>query len=130
LGFFASPRHAVTADSFRWQWSGATIQKSCGVESGSTWQPILARACGASTLPRPFVCSSQLLPENARYEAFRSAGDTTIGRELITQGRLLATMLAGIANFERGLIRERTGASRKRAAIWTRFSTGLDRDNL
>jgi DNA invertase Pin-like site-specific DNA recombinase len=64
-------------------------------------------------------------------EAFRSAGDPTIGRELITQGRLLATMLAGIANFERGLIRERTGASRKRAAIiWTRFSIGLNRNNL
>jgi hypothetical protein len=58
--------------------------------------------------PRPFVCSSQLPPEiaNARYEAFRSAGDPTIGRELITQGRLLATMLPGIANFKRGLIRD------------------------
>ena len=31
------------------------------------------------------------------------------------QGRLLATMLAGIAEFERELIKERTGAGRKRA---------------
>jgi len=32
-----------------------------------------------------------------------------------SQGRLLATLLAGIADFERELIRERTGAGRRRA---------------
>ena len=46
--------------------------------------------------------------------SFRSLGDPlfdTTG----AQGRLLATMLAAIAEFERELIRERTGAGRKRA---------------
>jgi hypothetical protein len=31
-----------------------------------------------------------------------------------SQGRLLSTMLAAVADFERGLIRERTGEGRKR----------------
>jgi DNA invertase Pin-like site-specific DNA recombinase len=46
--------------------------------------------------------------------AFRSLGDPlfdTTG----AQGRLLVTMLAAIAEFERELIRERTGDGRKRA---------------
>jgi DNA invertase Pin-like site-specific DNA recombinase len=46
--------------------------------------------------------------------SFRSLGDPlfdTTG----AQGRLLATMLAAIAEFERELIRERTGAGRERA---------------
>ena len=46
--------------------------------------------------------------------AFRSIGDPlfdTAG----AQGRLLVTMLAAIAEFERELIRERTGEGRKRA---------------
>jgi len=46
--------------------------------------------------------------------AFRSLGDPlfdTTG----AQGRLLVTMLAAIAEFERELIRERTGAGRERA---------------
>jgi DNA invertase Pin-like site-specific DNA recombinase len=46
--------------------------------------------------------------------AFRSLGDKdwdTSSR----QGRLLLTMLAAIADFERDLIRERTGEGRKRA---------------
>jgi DNA invertase Pin-like site-specific DNA recombinase len=46
--------------------------------------------------------------------SFRSLGDPlfdTTG----PQGRLLVTMLAAIAEFERELIRERTGAGRKRA---------------
>ena len=46
--------------------------------------------------------------------AFRSLGDPlfdTAG----AQGRLLVTMLAAIAEFERELIRERTGNGRKRA---------------
>lgn len=46
--------------------------------------------------------------------AFRSLGDPlfdTAG----AQGRLLVTMLAAIAEFERELIRERTGDGRKRA---------------
>jgi DNA invertase Pin-like site-specific DNA recombinase len=46
--------------------------------------------------------------------AFRSLGDPlfdTTG----AQGRLLVTMLAAIAEFERELIRERTGEGRKRA---------------
>jgi DNA invertase Pin-like site-specific DNA recombinase len=46
--------------------------------------------------------------------SFRSLGDPlfdTTG----AQGRLLVTMLAAIAEFERELIRERTGEGRKRA---------------
>jgi DNA invertase Pin-like site-specific DNA recombinase len=48
--------------------------------------------------------------------AFRSLGDTlfdTTG----AQGRLLVTMLAAIAEFERELIKERTGAGRERAMV-------------
>jgi DNA invertase Pin-like site-specific DNA recombinase len=45
---------------------------------------------------------------------FRSIGDP-LWDTTTPQGRLLATMLAGIAEFERELIRERTGEGRKRA---------------
>ena len=46
--------------------------------------------------------------------AFRSLGDP-LWDTSSSQGRLLATLLAGIADFERELIRERTGAGRRRA---------------
>lgn len=46
--------------------------------------------------------------------AFRSLGDP-LWDTSSAQGRLLSTLLAGIAEFERELIRERTGAGRKRA---------------
>lgn len=46
--------------------------------------------------------------------AFRSLGDP-LWDTSSSQGRLLATLLAGIAEFERDLIRERTGAGRERA---------------
>jgi DNA invertase Pin-like site-specific DNA recombinase len=46
--------------------------------------------------------------------AFRSLGDPLWDTTTPT-GRLLRTMLAGIAEFERDLIRERTGEGRKRA---------------
>jgi DNA invertase Pin-like site-specific DNA recombinase len=46
--------------------------------------------------------------------SFKSLGDP-LWDTSTPQGRLLATMLAGIAEFERELIRERTGAGRKRA---------------
>src|SRR5215472_3183579 len=45
---------------------------------------------------------------------FKSIGDT-LWDTTTPQGRLLATMLAGIAEFERELIRERTGEGRRRA---------------
>ena len=45
---------------------------------------------------------------------FRSIGDPAWNTETPT-GRLLSTLLAGIAEFERELIRERTGEGRKRA---------------
>jgi DNA invertase Pin-like site-specific DNA recombinase len=45
---------------------------------------------------------------------FRSLGDP-LWDTSSAQGRLLSTLLAGIAEFERELIRERTGAGRKRA---------------
>jgi DNA invertase Pin-like site-specific DNA recombinase len=46
--------------------------------------------------------------------AFRSLGDP-LWDTSNAQGRLLSTLLAGIAEFERELIRERTGAGRERA---------------
>jgi DNA invertase Pin-like site-specific DNA recombinase len=46
--------------------------------------------------------------------AFRSVGDP-LWDTSSAQGRLLSTLLAGIAEFERELIRERTGEGRKRA---------------
>lgn len=46
--------------------------------------------------------------------AFRSLGDP-LWDTSNAQGRLLSTLLAGIAEFERELIRERTGEGRKRA---------------
>jgi len=46
--------------------------------------------------------------------AFRSLGDP-IWDTSSSQGRLLSTLLAAIAEFERDLIRERTGEGRKRA---------------
>jgi DNA invertase Pin-like site-specific DNA recombinase len=53
--------------------------------------------------------------------AFRSLGDP-LWDTSSSQGRLLSTMLAAIADFERDLIRERTGAGRKRAmADGTKF---------
>jgi DNA invertase Pin-like site-specific DNA recombinase len=46
--------------------------------------------------------------------AFRSLGDP-LWDTTSSQGRLLSTLLAAIADFERDLIRERTGEGRKRA---------------
>jgi DNA invertase Pin-like site-specific DNA recombinase len=46
--------------------------------------------------------------------AFRSLGDPLFDTTS-SQGRLLSTLLAAIAEFERDLIRERTGDGRKRA---------------
>jgi DNA invertase Pin-like site-specific DNA recombinase len=46
--------------------------------------------------------------------AFRSLGDP-VWDTSSSQGRLLSTLLAAIAEFERDLIRERTGDGRKRA---------------
>ena len=46
--------------------------------------------------------------------SFKSLGDPLFDT-LTSQGRLLVTMLAAIAEFERELIRERTGEGRKRA---------------
>jgi DNA invertase Pin-like site-specific DNA recombinase len=46
--------------------------------------------------------------------SFRSLGDP-LWDTSSSQGRLLSTLLAAIADFERDLIRERTGAGRERA---------------
>src|SRR6476659_2194954 len=53
--------------------------------------------------------------------SFRSLGDP-LWDTSSSQGRLLSTLLAAIAEFERDLIRERTGEGRKRAmAAGTKF---------
>ena len=53
--------------------------------------------------------------------SFRSLGDP-LWDTSSSQGRLLSTLLAAIADFERDLIRERTGEGRKRAmAAGTKF---------
>ena len=53
--------------------------------------------------------------------SFKSLGDPLFDTST-SQGRLLVTMLAAIAEFERELIRERTGEGRKRAiAAGVRF---------
>jgi DNA invertase Pin-like site-specific DNA recombinase len=49
--------------------------------------------------------------------AFRSLGDP-VWDTSSSQGRLLSTLLAAIAEFERDLIRERTGEGRKRHGQW------------
>ena len=49
----------------------------------------------------------------ARLTATGEADEVAEARR--AQGRLLSTLLAGIAQFERELIRERTGEDRKRA---------------
>jgi DNA invertase Pin-like site-specific DNA recombinase len=53
--------------------------------------------------------------------AFKSLGDPLFDTTT-SQGRLLSTMLAAFASFERDLIRERTGEGRKRAMVvgWKR----------
>jgi DNA invertase Pin-like site-specific DNA recombinase len=48
--------------------------------------------------------------------AFRSLGDPLFDTTS-SQGRLLTTLLAAIAEFERDLIRERTGEGRRRALV-------------
>jgi len=56
--------------------------------------------------------------------SFRSLGDP-LWDTSSAQGRLLSTLLASIAEFERELIRERTGEGRKRA-IRRRFQVRAD----
>jgi DNA invertase Pin-like site-specific DNA recombinase len=61
--------------------------------------------------------------------AFRSLGDP-LWDTPSSQGRLLSTLLAAIAEFERDLIRERTGEGRKRAmANGVRFGRKLSYRN-
>src|SRR6478735_3921373 len=55
--------------------------------------------------------------------SFRSLGDP-LWDTSSSQGRLLSTLLAAIAEFERELIRERTGEGRKRAEAIKRRAAG------
>jgi DNA invertase Pin-like site-specific DNA recombinase len=55
-----------------------------------------------------------LIERISKAGAFRSIGDP-LWDTSSSQGRLLSTLLAAIAEFERDLIKERTGEGRKRA---------------
>ena len=55
-----------------------------------------------------------LIERISKVGAFRSIGDP-LWDTSSSQGRLLSTLLAAIAEFERDLIKERTGEGRKRA---------------
>ena len=98
---FASPRHAVIADSFRWQWFGADNPE---IHRRGEWEHLATYILDKSVRrvhvtgsiiwsnkkdfdpvqsrlePRPFVCSSQLLPEigNARHAALCRRNQTKV----------------------------------------------------
>jgi DNA invertase Pin-like site-specific DNA recombinase len=81
------------------------------------------RAAGAATIYREKISGARaerrqlarLIDRISKAgAAFRSLGDP-LWDTSNAQGRLLSTLLAGIAEFERELIRERTGEGRKRA---------------
>jgi DNA invertase Pin-like site-specific DNA recombinase len=86
------------------------------------------KAGGAETIYREKISGARAdRPQLAKLMASLKAGDVVLvtkldrlgrsTRELLSssQGRLLSTLLAAIAEFERDLIRERTGEGRKRA---------------
>jgi DNA invertase Pin-like site-specific DNA recombinase len=58
--------------------------------------------------------------------SFKSLGDPLFDTSS-SQGRLLVTMLAAVAEFERELIRERTGEGRKRAEAMVSALAGRSR---
>jgi len=94
-------------------------------------------AAGATTIYREKISGARAdRPQLAKLMASLKAGDVVtvtkldrlgrstrelldlierIGKASSSQGRLLSTLLAAIAEFERDLIRERTGDGRKRA---------------
>jgi DNA invertase Pin-like site-specific DNA recombinase len=55
------------------------------------------------------------LSASARLGRLSARSGTLCGTPRVSQGKLLWTLLAAIAEFERDLIRERTGDGRKRA---------------
>ena len=80
------------------------------------------KAAGAETIFREKISGARAdRPQLAKLmaslkagAAFRSLGDP-LWDTSSSEGRLLSTLLAAIAEFERDLIRERTGEGRKRA---------------
>ena len=85
-------------------------------KSGSKWLSSAMRGSApkAKTLPASSKRSSMPARIGKAGASFRSLGDP-LWDTSSSQGRLLSTLLAAIADFERDLIRERTGEGRKRA---------------
>jgi DNA invertase Pin-like site-specific DNA recombinase len=62
----------------------------------------------------PYLRSNVLATITAKKAGFRSLGDTWADTTT-SHGRLMLTVLGGLAEFERDLIRARTGEGRERA---------------
>jgi len=87
---------------------GADIQFLCGTQVPAGWICVSQDLC---TEPRPLIGLGLITDHKA---GFRSLGDAWADTTT-AHGRLMGTVLGGLAEFERELIRARTGKGRARA---------------